>query len=1026
MYDHMTQVDAWLLNRPRGAAVDRRIRDTGSLLGTHCMSCHTQSGVWGPVGGALNGYRIETVGNLRHLVNTMYECLRPTNHLAEAANNTSLSPLDLGDGPAGTRVAGYNLVMAERLMAPRRLHAAQQQRTANFMLQSADPSGINAAGPGSNVGQVLVYRFAAEILLRAWRDTRNEKYLKAFDEKVELALGVTPRYSDDYSNRVEFFLNLLPDDYPQWRGEETETRNRWVRARAQAEADLASLRAIQRPDGSWGFSPKAPVADDGKDADPAPTALALTALAAGGADAADPQVAKGVAWLLAHQDSHGRWNKSALTGFVTTAYAIHALSRLYPAQDKAVIQAITPQSPLLDRLEHFRAIAHLGVMPGEHEQLAGHLPELLAAARDPQPFIRYWTAVALGALHDERGVTAQLELLGDSVKMVREAARWGLRQTLLDDKGWDQLYPAYVTGSDLAREQMAAALVMRADSVMPRSNVGYARFTALLDRMMNQDAAPAVRAWSKRAAWNWWVWNSPVRPALNQAFLTSLERPEPNALAETALRYQTEALFIANGQKANPSQEHQYPELRSLFAAISRRLDDASSEKLIERLAGVAATYYSQAGGDGGPGQMGYVTEHSSAMMGKAVMAYWNLAEKSGQKDRIRFALEAAANIVHEPLQKRLLDYSTAGPDEFRTLASTSISDPRLITLNAAQEFVEPLMEQFYRGAREEERRAEVSQPIVKLFSRARWNLPKSAEQQRIFYGLLIPQFPEERGRAEENVRELKQMDKDPADWYVSRALGSILHSNSDLQTPVLFERIPEVFKTPMEELFWLPALSWLAEYGQGIPEPGAPAAEDPDSKPARERIARLYVRALTEKVDGRLRNQAMNMAGSTAVRNHPLVAPALRKARPAYFEAEPAALQELSPQWRKNWEYFRDHVAPEFTRVNREDQMACLSCHGVPGRVPSMELAPADNLGYVKMAGLWSNYRILLERVNEQSPAASKLLRKPLNVQSGKEDGHQGGKRYNPGDRAYQILERWVRDAAGLKQRDKPVALFR
>jgi len=38
MYDHLGQVDAWLMNRPRGAAIDRRIRDTGSLLGTHCIS----------------------------------------------------------------------------------------------------------------------------------------------------------------------------------------------------------------------------------------------------------------------------------------------------------------------------------------------------------------------------------------------------------------------------------------------------------------------------------------------------------------------------------------------------------------------------------------------------------------------------------------------------------------------------------------------------------------------------------------------------------------------------------------------------------------------------------------------------------------------------------------------------------------------------------------------------------------------------------------------------------------------------
>jgi hypothetical protein len=46
-----------------------------------------------------------------------------------------------------------------------------------------------------------------------------------------------------------------------------------------------------------------------------------------------------------------------------------------------------------------------------------------------------------------------------------------------------------------------------------------------------------------------------------------------------------------------------------------------------------------------------------------------------------------------------------------------------------------------------------------------------------------------------------------------------------------------------------------------------------------------------------------------------------------------------------------------------------------------------------------------------------SKLLRKPLNVQTGKEDGHQGGRRYNPEDRGYQIFRRWVLDSANLKK---------
>ena len=97
--------------------------------------------------------------------------------------------------------------------------------------------------------------------------------------------------------------------------------------------------------------------------------------------------------------------------------------------------------------------------------------------------------------------------------MVREAARWGMRQTLLDDKGWDHLFAAYsASADDLTREAIAAALIMRADAVMPRSGVGFGRARAALDRMMNDDPHPAVRAWATRAAWNWWVWNPPVAP----------------------------------------------------------------------------------------------------------------------------------------------------------------------------------------------------------------------------------------------------------------------------------------------------------------------------------------------------------------------------------------------------------------------------------------------------------------------------------------------------------------------------------
>ena len=998
MYDHMTQVHAWLLNRPRGASVDRRIRDTGSLLGTACMSCHTQSSIWGPALPVLNGYPMETTHNLRQLINIMYECLRPTNVLVEAANNTSLSPLDLGDGPAGTRAAGFNVVMAEMLTGPKRLHSTQQVRTANFMLQSADPSGINAAGPGSNYGQAVVYRFAGTILERAWRDTKNPKYFEALEEKAEKLLALKAKYTDDSANRVEFFRKIFP-----MAGHKLEAK-----ILDQLHEDEWSLRKSQKSEGCWGFDAKG-------DCDPAPTALALTAFGALGIDDRDEAVRKGVDWLLKAQDPYGRWNKSALTGFVTTAYVEHALSRLYPMKpvepQRSDFEARTGES-VVDTIARFRAMAQLG-MRAEDRQF---LDLVLPGAKHPVAAVRYFAQIALGALRDDRGITAQLAGAGDASKMVREAARWGLRQSLLDDKGWDFVFAQASQGDDLTRESIAGALVMRADAVMSRSSVGFDRLTKNLDRMMNDDVSPAVRAWATRAAWNWWIYNPPVRKGINAAVMRALEREEPSVLTENAMRYQLEALFIVNGQRANPSREHQYPELSQLFESLSKRLDQKVPEVLIDRLTAIAATYYSQAGGDGGPGQMGYSTDNSAAMMGKAVLAFWERSEKQKDPMRVKLAIEAAANIIHDPLQKKLLEYASNGPDDLRTIASTSIADPRLISLPGSQEFLEPMMEQFYRGSNEMERRAELVSPIVKLFQRARWNLPKSEEQQRIFYKILLPSWAPERGKLEENTRQMQQMDKDPLDWYVSQQIASIIHNNQDLQTPMLLAYYPKSFETPMQERLWVPAVKWMLRFGQEVPEVGAVTQLPKELAGLRERAIDLYLKALEAKGDGRTKRAALALAADPIVRKHPRIEPVLAKATPQYFEKEPNDIAQLSPGWKKNWEYFRDWVAPELTKPNREDQMSCLGCHGVAGRVPSMELAAADDLGYVKMQGLVHTYKTLLERVNEAAVEQSKLLRKPLNVQSGKEDGHQGGRRFNPNDQAYKILEQWVRDAARLK----------
>jgi len=196
-------------------------------------------------------------------------------------------------------------------------------------------------------------------------------------------------------------------------------------------------------------------------------------------------------------------------------------------------------------------------------------------------------------------------------------------------------------------------------------------------------------------------------------------------------------------------------------------------------------------------------------------------------------------------------------------------------------------------------------------------------------------------------------------------------------------------------------------------------------------------------------RSIAFRMANVTAIRQNPTVQEALRKlletekneaARNALRSVDPQAwmadLQEavkkeplaaalkdsqgqprLTPQFISSFRYFSDYVAPELNRPQRNDEMSCMKCHATPGRVPSMELAGPDGNGYWSTPKMLKNYLTLQQRVNIADIETSKLLRKPLNVQTGKEDGHQGGRRYLPAERGYQIIRRWVLDQPRVQQ---------
>ncbi|MCS6851461.1 MAG: hypothetical protein NZ700_09885 [Gemmataceae bacterium] len=1224
MYYHLAEVDAWLIHRPRNIAAFQRVRDGTNLFGENCMSCHTQSGVWGVAEAAANGHRFPpgTMMNWRRLVNTMYECARPTNHLVDACVNTSLPPNDLGDGPAGTRVAGRNMVLAERFQRPKKLHAYQHIRAANYVLQTTDPGGINAAGRGSNYGPIVVYKFASEILRRAWDDTGDPKYLLGLEDKARKALDPANEKKnnavlDDLGHRLELICRVWPADYldrvkalandPRYRGQRSaaqalaDAEELHAQLLAQAKLDQQRLIDLQLPDGGWNYDltreQKSTDAKGSRTNTPnrsepprsatAPTAVALIGLQAAGLTKDHPAVQRGIQALCRQQTPYGLWNQDAITGFVTTAYALRALGLLHPVTPEPIDRRSFVAPPSLEpRVSRILRARHLATT---NDTKLVDLMLAVAGSDDPQE--RYYGLIGLGGVLAPEGLPVILRSLNHPVKMVREAAFWALRQLLLDDIGWDETFDAFARGDDLTRESVLHALLIRADAVGPKSRIHFDRLNDLFDQAF-RDPHPAVRAAAFKAAWHWWIWNPPTRARLNAAWVDALLRPEPSYLAEHALRYSTHSLLIANGHIANQTGsagndgKQQYAELADLYrrlAAARAAADSMTRQRLDRRLAAVAATCYQERGGDGGPGQLGYSTPGAGDAIGTAVLAVLD----QGDPLWTQIALEAAANVPHASLQQRLIGLIRDGVAETVGPAARALSNPQSVSLDAEPEQMSRLVRrlvEFHTRADGKDH----ADALSGVLSRVRWRFAErlSRDEEAAFF------------RALYSAVELAPAD---ARLWLADALGKVLANNRDLHRAAVFSLVPEEADASRRH-FWVLNTDWMLSFRSGselanqqalegaiegetmkvlkltfgrttetllgdglasknkvlwwregkpgerltlaLPAPEAgrydltagfildkdyatvqlylngrklgdvrdlyrpyltatgpvslgvyelkageneleieivganPAAEknyvfaldyvvltkdvirglevqrneqgrrmlDPFAS-ARQRLAQMYVAALSADAPALTREQAFKLANQTAIRRNPEIRTALAAALPTVKEAKTretlqrilgdddaafrkdldAALQEeaarlgqpampLTSEQFSDIVFFRDHVWAELNRLKREDQRSCLSCHGVPGRVPTLYLDPPDPTGYIEPAKLLANYRRLQGQIDVQNPQQSKLLRKPLNIQTGEEDGHQGGARYTADDPRYQVLVQWVRNQVRLR----------
>ena len=1212
IYYHLAEIDAWLIHRPRNIALHRRVRDATALFGENCMSCHTQSGVWGVADAFRYGYGPKGVEqNYRRLVNTMYESLRLTNELKDAAVNTSVAPNDLGDGPAGTRVAGRNIVLHERTFQPKEAHRQWQQRTANYVLQTADPKGINAAGRGSNFGFNVVFKFAAEVLERAWRDTGEPRYFFGLEEKGRkiLATGDTVRVTDDYGHRIEFVHRIWPADYVDQVRRLTHSARRIAEAerldaslRERARIDIERLLTLQQDDGGWGF--KFGQADDegrwqrpDDHSYPAATAVALIALEAAGFGSDHPVVRKGVQWMLANQYPYGIWNAAAQTGFVTSAYALRALSRLHPAPKAG-------DSPELRLSEDASVIETLSIL--RSAQATGdvkYAPLFHEAVRSEDPRLRLYGLLGLGGSMDQTGVPTLIDHLDDPVKACREAAFWSLRQLLLDGAGWREILEAFNQGSDRARQSVMQALVTRAHLAGMEADIDMPALVSSLTAGM-VDSHPGVRAFAFKAAWHWWVWNPPMREALNQAWMDALLRPEPEAHVDMALRYTTISLFVVNGQVNNITGgkylRQQYPELSTLFNDLAtwRQTADAEQRLFVDRrLTAMAASHYMERANQQSPGQFAYSTPGATELFGKAVHAvYGNAQDDPGHIPWRSIALEGARNITYEPLQTEMLELVRSADPEVVAIAARALSNPGSLSLPATPAVLEPLLQMLQQYAHEG--REKDADAVANFLARIRWDFEGlSPQAETLFYESLLGAKADTRAGvlpvsatlagkpAPNSTAGLDDVDYAPL-------LAKILGENRTLQRKEAFRHLSGNAR------LWLDSTEWMLAFREGSASleeavEGATEAEDlavqeltfgrtteqmiadgvasgntillweegkvgahvsfgievpedgryellaaflygashgivdislddrtvletadfyrpdvsstgptslgvfdleagqrlltvkmvgtsPEAEPeykfgldyvklaphaegqaagdqdvgtrdpiveGKRRVLSMFVDWFDADAPLALRNQASRLATKPALRRNPEV----RRAIGEYVNDEPdrairARLRNLlsnddesygrqlqtliasiepdstsrrlepTEEFVKDILHFRDYVFPEMNAVSSRDDRACISCHGVPGRVPTLYLHPPDDGGYIPANELLTNYRKIQERVDAEDPDRSLFLRKPLNEQTGQEEGHQGGLRYVPEDQGYQILRDWVVRQAALQ----------
>lgn len=478
--------DSWHANTPRRGGLFHRVASNHQET-TLCVACHaTHFTQRGQLYALRQGYAVHYPHQLSFLAERFYNNPRPF-YGFEADGAVWARVISASANVLGRMSHLLRIYEKELTLDPR--PAYHSSIAAYLNLYYKDRTKLPGDETNGNTPLVSTY----EVAWYAWETTQAASVAALIEQDHEIKNTIDLCYQT---------LALAAIDKGRYAEKIAKNAERLLR--------------LQRADGQWSarFDEKSFPAEF-------QTGHALWALHAAGISRDNPQVAKGLAYLLGRQQPFGGWldplqsYENFRTPFRETQMAVLALSAYYPVQPSGPRWGRLPAGPIrtLEDLNEIRSTPD-----------AARLREIEALTTVPEPLFRAQALETLGRLGRADSLPAIAARMDDPSKLVLRAAAWAMRQVYnrRPEVSAQPLLNALQSSGE--RERWSATRVFATHFAALAKRDEFA--PVLANRIA--DVNPAVAIQTAKAAWQYWYWTPslPARETLEDAILAAMDKPQ--------------------------------------------------------------------------------------------------------------------------------------------------------------------------------------------------------------------------------------------------------------------------------------------------------------------------------------------------------------------------------------------------------------------------------------------------------------------------------------------------------------------